>query len=131
MLVARQPVRCLDGPAMGGHNLVADGEPQPGIVAEAILFGAVGIEALEHPIHLLRANTRSVIVHANDDIGTIPAHGDADGAVFWRKGPSIVDQIGQDLTQSTVMANDPIRQIAARIRAPVPAGYWRPHARAG
>ena len=94
-----------DDPAMGLHDLLRDGKPQTGMLAE-IAGGPFGIEAREDFLQRLFGNAGAGILDHHQDAVVAPAHPDPDRIAILAKGNGIGDQIDEDLRQPPLQTGD-------------------------
>ena len=103
-----RPVLGDDAAVVRLDDLLGDRQAEAGVLAEGLLLGAVGVEALEDPLELVGADARAVVLdHDLERIGLAP-HDDAHDAVLAAEGAGIVDQVVEDLAEPAVVAEDEI-----------------------
>jgi len=83
---------------MGLDDLLGDREPQPGILAKA-LMRPVGVEALEDALERVLADARAVVVDHDLDFGAHAAADDTYLAAGVGEGLRVRQQIGDHLSE--------------------------------
>ena len=84
------------------HHLADDGEAEARAVRAAIAVELV--EALEDARKLLRRNVRSGVMHSDADVVAFALGADRDHAARRRVADGVVDQVGERLFQSPLVA---------------------------
>src|SRR5438552_429375 len=88
------PTIATDSTAMRLDDLPRDGQPEPGILSEALLR-PVGVEAVEDFFERIGSNARTVIVDHDLDLVAQPPADHPNVAGLRRERARVVDQIVQ------------------------------------
>src|SRR5581483_3338558 len=112
--VGGTPVGGADRAAIGLHDLPADREAEPRVLAE-MLGGTLGVEALEDRFEVLLRNAAAFVVDCDDERAAARLAGqfDDDVRIGRTEGERIVDDIAQDLAIAAVVAMRAERRIGA------------------
>src|SRR5262245_51380552 len=90
-------------------DLAADRQAEAGVLAESLARRTIRIKALEDAVDVVGADAGAVVVDGDDDMAAAARHADDDAAIFLgHEGSGVLDQIGDDLAESQVMADHEI-----------------------
>src|SRR5690606_10376680 len=100
-VLRRQPAAmCLD-------DLAADGQAKPRILAERLACRTIGVETLEDALDVVNPYAGAVIIDRDDYMSRRARQGDDDAPLFLRhEGSCVLDQVGDDLAQPQIVAQN-------------------------
>src|SRR5690606_13923958 len=100
--------------SMAFHDLPADRQAKPRILAERLACRAVGVEALENAFDIVGTDARSIVLDREDVEPARARQGNGDlAAILRHEGTRIVDEVGDDLAKPQIV---PLHEIAFSAR---------------
>src|ERR1700749_5057977 len=95
-----------DAAAGAEHDLPRDGEAEAGVFAETVLLRALGIEAFEDRLEILRRDAGAFVLDNDAREPVVRRRRNPDRLAVGAERHRVVDQIADDLTKTLVTAND-------------------------
>ena len=84
-------------------DLAGDGQAEAGMVAEALMLGAEGVEALEDALDIVGGQTGAIILDGDGNFLAAAKGGETNGAAPRREGEGVLHEVEQDLDRKSVV----------------------------